>query len=248
MRAQRTAANVMGVMLFAAAWEVLGLTGWVGAAWLPLSDVVGHVFNAHEWPLYGDALESTLGRAATGYVLGLAVAIGMALTGVLVPRLAPELQRVAVLVHAIPIIAVAPVLTIALPSRQLAPVIVAVLAVFFTSLVVVGAGLASARRAHHDLFTALGAARRVRLMRLELPVALPAVADALRLAAPAAILGAVIGEWFGSESGIGVLLVSAMQNLDYQTLWGAALLTALVSSAVFFLLSFLERAAAARFR
>lgn len=247
-RQRQIAANLVGAALFVGAWELVGRAGWLGAGWLPLSHVVANLLDPDEWSVYGDALRATLGRAAMGYGLGSAAATATAFLGLLIPRLAPELRRVAVLVHAIPVIALAPLLTIALPSRWLAPVIVSALAVYFNGFVVVGAGLASARRAHDDLFTAFGAGRRVRLTRLELPVAIPAVADALRLGAPAAVLGAVIGEWFGSENGIGVLLVAGMQNLDYETLWSAALLTAVVSSAAFFLFTGIERAAAARYR
>jgi NitT/TauT family transport system permease protein len=43
------------------------------------------------------------------------------------------------------------------------------------------------------------------------------------------VLGAVIGEWFGARRGIGVLLVSSMQNMQVNQLWAAALTAAAVS-------------------
>jgi ABC-type nitrate/sulfonate/bicarbonate transport system permease component len=54
--------------------------------------------------------------------------------------------------------------------------------------------------------------------------------------APAAVLGAVIGEWFGARRGIGVLLVSSMQNLQVEQLWAAALTAAAVSLLAYVLL------------
>src|SRR5262249_54909340 len=81
----------------------------------------------------------------------------------------------------------------------------------------------------HDLFSVLSAPRWRRLRLLQFPGALPAIGDALKIAVPAAILGAVIGEWFGAERGLGVLLESAMYNYQIPLLWSAALVSALVS-------------------
>ena len=83
-------------------------------------------------------------------------------------------------------------------------------------------------------------------MRLQLPAAIPGMADGLRLAAPAAILGAVLGEWFGAPRGLGVLIVSAMQNYQIELLWAAALLAALMSMIAFGLFTLLARWAAGR--
>jgi NitT/TauT family transport system permease protein len=58
---------------------------------------------------------------------------------------------------------------------------------------------------------------------------MPAIGDAMKIAVPAAILGAVIGEWFGAERGLGVLLQSAMYNYQIPLLWSAALVSAVVS-------------------
>ena len=85
-----------------------------------------------------------------------------------------------------------------------------------------------------------------RFVSLQLPASLPGLADGLRLAAPAALLGAVIGEWFGAPRGLGVLIVSAMQNYQITLLWSAALLTALSSTIAFGILTVGARQAAAR--
>jgi len=78
--------------------------------------------------------------------------------------------------------------------------------------------------------------------------ALPAFADGLRLAAPAAVLGAILGEWFGAPRGIGILIVSSMQNFQIRQLWAAALLAAVVSMIAFALFGALERFVVSRFR
>jgi ABC-type nitrate/sulfonate/bicarbonate transport system permease component len=86
------------------------------------------------------------------------------------------------------------------------------------------------------VFAVLGAGRSTTLLRLLLPAGLPLIVDGLTLAAPAAVLGAVIGEWFGARRGVGVLLVSAMQNVQIPLLWAAALAAAALSLLAYLLL------------
>ena len=52
----------------------------------------------------------------------------------------------------------------------------------------------------------------------------PELVDGLRLAAPAALVGAIFGEWFGADSGLGLLLITSMQNFRIDLLWATALL------------------------
>jgi NitT/TauT family transport system permease protein len=108
-------------------------------------------------------------------------------------------------------------------------------------------GPAAGEPAHRDLFAVLGADRLKRFARLELPAALPALASGLRLAWPAALIGAIIGEWFGAPRGIGILIINAMQNFQIVLLWCAVLLAVGASLLFYGLLTLLERAAYARF-
>src|SRR5262249_40203206 len=119
--------------------------------------------------------------------------------------------------------------------------------VAFILYVSASSGLAAASQAHHDLLSALGASRWQRLWRLDLPVALPALATGLKLAVPAALIGTVIGEWFGAPRGLGVLIVNAMQNFQIPLLWSVVVLIAATSLILYALLTLFERACYARF-
>ncbi len=97
---------------------------------------------------------------------------------------------------------------------------------FFPIFVSTSVGLAAAPAATHDVATALGAGRFRRLWSVQLPASWPSTADGLKLAAPAALAGAVFGEWYGAERGLGVLLITSMQGGRADRLWAAALLCA----------------------
>jgi NitT/TauT family transport system permease protein len=133
-------------------------------------------------------------------------------------------------------------------GQETAPVAISALNVFFLLYVAASSGFASSSRAHRDLFAVLGGSSLMRLWRLDLPAALPAITSGFKLAVPAALVGTLIGEWFGAPRGLGVLIVNAMENFQIPLLWSAVLLTLIASLVLYALCGLLERAAEARFQ
>jgi NitT/TauT family transport system permease protein len=70
----------------------------------------------------------------------------------------------------------------------------------------------------------------------------------MKLAIPVAFIGAIVGEWFGASRGLGLLMVSAMQNFQIPLLWSAVLIVTLASLALFGLMSLVERLVYGRFQ
>lgn len=242
----RIAYAIAGGTLLIVLAQLIGQFELAGKAWPPLTDVLAYVSTPAGSSLLGRNLVVTLAAAAQGFLLGTAVAVLGAALALVVPMLRPGLDRFAAILHAVPTIALAPLL-ITTVGREGTPAVIAALSVGFVMFVSMTSGFAGANPAHHDLFTVFGSSRLQRLGRLELPRAVPAFFDGLTLAAPAAILGATIGEWFGAPMGIGLLLVSAMQNYQMALLWAAALAATLLSLAAYLLLAQLQRLAAGRF-
>ncbi|MFL0410948.1 ABC transporter permease [Microbacterium paludicola] len=242
----RIAYAIAGGALLIVLAQLIGQFELAGKAWPPLTDVLAYVSTPAGSSLLGRNLLVTLAAAAQGFLLGTAVAVIGAALALVVPMLRQGLDRFAAILHAVPTIALAPLL-ITTVGREGTPAVIAALSVGFVMFVSMTSGLTAANPAHHDLFTVFGSTRLQRLGRLELPRAVPAFFDGLTLAAPAAILGATIGEWFGAPMGIGLLLVSAMQNYQMALLWAAALAATLLSLAAYLLLVQLQRLAAGRF-
>ncbi|MET0209560.1 MAG: ABC transporter permease subunit, partial [Burkholderiaceae bacterium] len=76
----------------------------------------------------------------------------------------------------------------------------------------------------------------------------PSVVSGLKLAVPAALVGTLIGEWFGAPRGLGVLILNAMENFQIPLLWSAVLLTLVASLSLYALCGVLERIVEARFQ
>lgn len=243
----RLALGAIGIGLFLLIWQTIGHYRLAGLSWPPLTDVIAFLATPSRFGLFGRAMKATCLAFAEGYVIGALLGVGFAALARLLPSLREGADRTAAVVHAIPSIALAPIFIILL-SRETTPVAMTALNVFFVSYVAGTSGMEAASRAHHDVMTVFGASPKVRFLRLELPAALPALSSAMRLAVPAGLIGTIIGEWFGAPRGLGLLIVSAMQNFQIPLLWSAVLLAAGTSLTLYGLATLLERRIHERYR
>lgn len=239
--------GALGMLGFVAAWELLGRSGVLGSTFPPISEVVGLILDPGPRSLFRRAIGATFASATRGFLIGMSIAVVLAAIGSLIPAMKGGMDRFVASVHAVPLIALGP-LFIVLLSRDGTPAAIAALAAFFPVYVATTSGLEDHSRTHRDVFAALGATRRSTVRLLQIPSALPSFADGLRLAAPAAVLGAILGEWFGAPRGVGILIVSSMQNFQIVQLWASALLAAAISLTAFTLFGLLERLVASRVR
>jgi NitT/TauT family transport system permease protein len=244
--AQRVLAGATGVAVMLALWELAGRFGWLGPSWPPFSRVAAYLAAPEHRTLLIDAAVQTLREAAAGFATGTVAGCALALVAVLVPPASLGIERLAAIVNGIPVIAVGSICAVTLPAA-VNPIVVASLAVFFMIFIAATAGLQAAPAAQRDMLRVLGASRWVTFGRLQLPAALPTLADGLRLSAPVSVIGAIVGEWFSADRGLGPLLVNAMQNYQIELLWSAALLGALISAVAYGALGVLQSAAARRY-
>lgn len=236
---------VTGSVVFLLLWEAVGRTELWGPTWPPLSNVFGYLLSDSHRALFGRAATATALSAAQGLVLGAGAALVLAALHSGVPGLRRGLDRFAGVVHATPLIGIAPVLVVTV-GRAGAPVAVATMACFFPAYAAASSAFEATKPVHHDLFDVLGSGHASRLLRLQLPAALPGLLDAVRLASPGAVLGSILGEWFGAPRGVGLIIISSAQNFQILQLWAAALLGTAMSLGIFAALSTLQYAARRR--
>jgi len=239
--------GVIGIGLFLVLWEVIGVTGIAGLTWPPLTKVLDYMLEPSRRGLFERATKATLNMVLLGYALGALSGLGMGMVAHLSRPLRPGLDRLTSVLHAIPAIALAP-LFIVLVSRNLAGAMIATMHVYFVTYVATTSGLAVASAGHRDVFRVLGASGVTLLVRLEIPAAFPAIVSGLKYGIPLAFIGAIIGEWFGSSRGLGLLMVSAMQNFQIPLLWSVVLITSVASFTAFGLVGLLERFVYRRYR
>ena len=236
--AGRVGLGAAGAACFLLLWEAAGRNGWLGPTFPPLSDAVAEIGRLDD--VIHRAAIATLERAVWGYLLGAGLAVALAVFALLLPRFENATYTGSIVVHAVPAIALGPVIN-ALGFIGQTPALFALMFVFFTVLVAAGAGFHSGSQSTHDVFSVLGSSKVTRFWLLQVPNAVPNVIDGLRVAAPAAVSGAVLGEWFGSERGLGVLLLNSMRNFRIEQLWAVAIVLVLLAGGAYVALGLVER-------
>lgn len=245
VRARTAAPTALGVVVLVVLWIIGGRAGWAnGMVVTPRAAIAPIVGDSRE--VYARAVRSTVWAAFRGLVIGGSLAFVAALVAAAIPGLRRSITRLAAIANAAPWVAVAPCLIVIL-GRDRGPVAVAAIAVFFFIFVAASVGLGAAPRTALDVGTALGASRARRVWSVQLPAMWPSLLDGLKLAAPASLAGAVFGEWYGADRGLGVLLISGMQGARVDRLWAASLLCAVCGLIAFAVLAAGRDRAAARY-
>jgi len=231
----------LGSLLLLGAWQVVGRHALLGKTFPALSEVLHVYTDGPRQALLVRSTAATLDSAAIGYAIGAGLGTAVALLAHLVPLLRRGLDRLAVLINALPVIALGPVLIIS-AGREDTPAALASIPVFFLVYTATAMGLRSTSRPLDQMLTTLGAKRWQRLAKFEAVAALPHLATGLRVAASSAMIGAVVGEWFGAPSGLGVVVLNSMQNFQIPLLWATVIVIAAITLLGYGLLSLAERA------
>ena len=212
--------SVLALVILMAVWEL-----WVRAAGVPVyivpapTAVLTRLFGAAGFFAGHGAI--TLLEAVAGFLLGSGVAIVSATLMAHSRLLERTLFPLAVLVKVTPIIAVAPLFVIWFGFGSMPKVLIAALITFFPVMVNALTGLRSVSPGALDFFRSVHASRMEVLLKLRLPSSLPYLFAAFRIAVPLAVIGAVVGEWFTGDRGLGSVIIVAHNNLDMPTLFAA---------------------------
>lgn len=235
--------GLIGIALLLIAWQLFGLTSWAKSHYIPPPTHILSKVRDDGWSFYWPNVRTTLHEAALGYLWGNALAISLTLLFLLLPFLERPLMRLGIATYCLPIIAIAPILEITL-NGQTPKIVLAALSVFFTTLVGMLLGLRSASKTSLDVITAFGGGRFKQITKVRLRASLPSLFAALRIAAPAAILGAIIGEYFGGDSGMGVAMIHSQQAFEIERTWGLALVATAIAGIAYAITAMVGRALA----
>ena len=231
-------AGLLGIGILGVGADIVGRVELFGRGWPPFFDVVVKIFD--DWSFLKRAAWISVSNAIKGFLIGLLAGFLLAAIGVLVKPLRKGIGRLATLLNSIPWIAIGPLIVMVVSSSA-TPVVFAALAVFFSSFVTISSGFSLVSKSHHDLFQVMGAARLVEFRRLECKTVIPSVVYAAKLGVPAAMFGVIFGEWFGTtHMGLGLVMVSALQNYMTLRLWAAAVLAAAIAVSGYGLFSMVE--------
>jgi ABC-type nitrate/sulfonate/bicarbonate transport system permease component len=213
-------------------WQLASMTFLADSPSLPSPTEIVRQIVDDGWSFYGPNIATTTREAGWGWLWGTGIAIALAVVFVQLPSVERWLMRVAVAAACLPIIAIGPVLQIVFDGET-PKIVLAALSCFFFTLIGTIVGLRSADRASLDLVAAAGGGSWSQLRTVRSRASLPSLFAALRIAAPTALLGAMIGEYLGGDSGLGVAMVNAQRSLQVTRTWGIAVVAALIAGAAY---------------
>ena len=237
----------LGALVLVVAWYLVAVFGFRSSGSVPtpfavLSQLVSDFGDGTVWRAVG----TTGVEAVEGYVAGNLLALLAAAIVLLVPVLEGVVTQAAVIASCVPLTAIAPLIVLmSATSSRAAAVVLAGMSVFYTTVIGALLGLRAADCTALDVVAVYGGGRWVRLRRVQAVAALPNVLAALRIAAPAAFVGALLGEFFlsGVDSGLGIMIEAAQIHYGPKPLWALALLSAGVAGAAYAVVGAISRLA-----
>ena len=209
-------------------WEVAGLLDWVADGALPAISEIAIRFWADRAD-YPRHVLATLQASGAGFVIGNAIAI---LAGVLFVRF-PVSGRMArglnIAIFALPPIAIAPILALTLEGMT-PRIVLAALGVYFVTMQATVTGLSQFDTRAADVVRAYGGGARAVMRFVQVRGAIPAILSGFRVAAPNAVLGAILAEFGGGGRwGLGAYLLGSLGRADPARLWGIGLTATLIA-------------------
>jgi NitT/TauT family transport system permease protein len=240
-RRLRPVALPVGVLIGAlVAWEVAWRLFDVPRFVVPLPS--GIIAETWEWRgrLLGHAWV-TLYETLAGFALSIAVGVPLAVMIVYSPILRSAVYPLLVVTQAVPKVAIAPVLLLLLGAGGFSKIVVAFLVAFFPIVVDTATGLAATPPELLELSRSYRASPLKTFVKVRFPMALPFVFSGLKVAVTLAVIGAVVGEFVGSDQGLGYVIVSATSYWKSNLAFGAMLLLAVMAIGLFALVELAER-------
>lgn len=186
-------------------------------------------------------LEITLTEILLGLFWGVAAASILGYLLAKFPLVEKILSPYIVASQSVPVVAIAPLLVIWFPSGIFSKVLICALIVFFPVLVNTIVGLRSVPDDLRDLMRSLQASRFQMIRYLEIPAILPVFLGGLRIGATLSVIGAVVGEFVGSERGIGFMINQARGLFDTALVFVTVFVLIFVALALYIIVVLLER-------
>jgi ABC-type nitrate/sulfonate/bicarbonate transport system permease component len=232
------AEGAAGTVALVGIWQLLAAVIFTGRHVVPPpSAVVAAIWDGQ---FYWQNLRVTLWEALRGWIAGNVAAIVLAVIALFFPPASRGFQQLGAITYCVPTVAVGPLILI-VTDPDTTKVAIAALSVFFTSLIAWMTGLRATDQASLDLVRAFGGGPVTELLRVRLRAALPSAGGGLALSAPAAILGAILGEYLGGTSGLGVAMVSAEQDFQVPQTWAIGLIATIASGIAYGLILLVTR-------
>jgi len=190
---------------------------------------------------------TTLRDAFLGLLFGTVAAVVAAIAFNLSSALQRMFMPIAMVLRSVPLVAMTPIIVLVFGRGLTAVTVIAGIVTFFPTLVNVALALRATPQESIDLLRAYGASPLRTLFKVQVPSSLPALFASLRIAAPLALVGALLAEWLATGKGLGYSILQASALSDYNGLWSRVALVTMYSVVLYKAIGGVEAAVMKRF-
>ena len=231
---------LFGAWEVAARWEVLADALSIEPFLVPApTDVAEALWEDRD--LLAEDSWVTLREVVAGFLIALGTGVGLAVAMHVWPLARRAVYPLVVASQTIPLIVLAPILVIWFGFGIWPKLLIIALICFFPIAVNTLDGLRSVDPDAIKMMRTLDASRLQIFTRVEAPTALPYAFSGAKIAVAVAVIGAVFGEWAGSDSGLGHLMLQDNAQLETARLFAAVVVLSTIAIALFGLLALAER-------
>jgi NitT/TauT family transport system permease protein len=204
-------------------------------------DVIRRI--ARDWYVLARNASYTVQSVLSGFAAAVLVGVPLAFAVVLSRSVERVTMPFLVMSQTIPKVAIAPILVVWLGFGILPKIAIVFLIAFFPIVVSTVVGLKSVESDMIDLVRSMGARTLKIMLRVRGPTALPQMFAGFKIAICLSVVGAIVGEFVGSDKGLGYLLLTATGTLDGTLVWSALFILIAIGIVLFAMVSKLERLA-----
>lgn len=188
-----------------------------------------------------DHVWATLRVALLGYVVSIVVSLPVAVMLARSAVLSRAIYPILVVVQSRPVVAVAPIIIVALGSGDLPRVVITCLITFFPLVVSTTTGLMATPPELIELSRSLRAPVMREITQIRFPYAVPYIFSALRISVTLAVIGAVVAEFVAAEKGVGYFIQFSTSMFQVQQAWAGLVVLVLLSLILFQIVTLAQR-------
>jgi NitT/TauT family transport system permease protein len=235
------AQTAIGPILLVGIWEALCRLLNV-PVWLlpPPSKILAEGYEI--LPILPAHLMATLFAVLGGFVLSIAVGMPLAVMITFSPVLRRLIYPLILALQSVPKVAIAPILLLWVGYGLKSGIVVAATVAFFPVVISTAAGLESIDQELLELTRSLDSNRLKVFLKVRLPWAMPHVFSGLKVAITLAVIGAIVAEFIGADTGLGYLILTNSGALKTSVVFFVLLILSLLGIALFYAVEAIERA------
>lgn len=221
-------------------WEILAQWSGIPSWLLPAPSAIAEAMVDWRGELTSHFLV-TLYEVLVGFALSIVVSVPLAVVVVYSPFLQNTIYPILLALQSMPKVAIAPLLVLWIGFGALPKILVVFLVCFFPIVVATASGLSAVPPALIDLIRSLSATSYQTFIKIRFPTALPHIFVGLKIAITFAVIGGVIGEFVGSDQGLGYLILISTSQSRTPLAFGALLLLTIMSIVLYYAVEFVEQ-------